>query len=515
MDAWVAGTEVATGAAMNGALISIAVLQVVAVVIGLVRGKVLSHLLGPAHFGVVSTIDQIVVMLVNLGSFSLTFTAGKFISRSHSVSHERFEATSAGILRGLFGLSVLTTLLASAMLWVDPGVFGADLQRYHYFIQIALLSIPAVMLHMLVIGTLAAAQRPVAAAGLSLFVAFVLAVVAAVGVKVSGLSGLYVATAVMGTTTLIGSIAYMRYTLRIRIFRLPVRLIDELRRHPQIVSFSLYIYVAQATISVAMLATRYVVLSRLGEVSAGLLQASLSIALTVGAVLTPMTAFYLMPLVNRRSPAREKAQAANDFAANMLILLFLGALPVVLFPRVLIGLMYTGAFAGAAATIFVFVLWQCIFQIANVYQQLLIGLDDVFFMAISATLSFGIVAGLMPVLVPRAGLAGAAIALCVGMVLYGLLAAIRLRSRFGLQIPARVATRAAFVGVSVLGAGLIFGTETERSISGLGLRVGYLGFMTAVLWFSLRHSERELITSAPATLRRLWRSRERAPSAAP
>lgn len=489
-------------------LLSIGVLQVLTILVGLLRAKGLAVLLGPAHFGVVGTIDQVVLTLVSLGGFSLTFTAVKFISRSHSMGQEPFQRTAASFLRAVGILAILTALVASAALAWNPGIFGADLARHHFVLQLALLGIPGLMLTILFVNTLAAAQRPAAAAGLNLLVASGLVVAAIVGVMLHGLIGLYVASVMFGVTALLACIVYLRRSLGIRLMGTSINLVRELRQSPEIISYSAYIYVVAAAYSLTLLATRYVVFSHLGEAPAGLLQASLSIALAVGAVLNPMSNLYLTPLVNRQISVTGKAHATHDFASKMLGLLLLGSLAAVLFPRLLVSVLYTRAFAAATASVFLFVLWQCIYQIVNVYQQLLIGLDDVLFMAVAATLGFGTAALLTPFLVPRLGLGGAALALALGMALYGGIAVARLRLRHRVAVPGRVFTRGLLVVSTVAIAGWLFGGGIgELSPRGL-LSRGVFGLTAiALFWVLLDADERRDVRRVPGWLRERLRVR--------
>lgn len=492
---------------MNTTLLMIGALQAVTIIVGLLKGKALSIILGPAEFGVMSTVDQVVVVLISLGSLSLPFTATKFMSRSHSIGAERFEATTASFLRALAILSVLTAAAGLAAVGLEPQFLGSDLLPHTGVLRLAILGIPPAVMHALVINTFAAAQRPIAAACVGFGLALVLAIAAIGGVSMNGLVGLYAGTSIVAFLTLIVNVSYMSHSTGVRIFGPHTDILSELRENSDVLSHAAYIYVAQATIAMAMLVSRYVVLSRLGATSVGLLQSSLSIALTVGAVLAPMSAFYLMPFVNRQMAGVRKISAANTFASKMLLLLFCGGLPVVLFPGLLVSILFSHAFAGAAATLFVFVVWQLIFQVANIYQQVLIGLDDVGFMSISATTGFGVAAGLMYFLVPMLGLGGVGVGLATGMLLYGVAGTIRLNRRHGLMVSRTVAFRAVLVCGVLLAAGLLFRVSSELTLPGMSLRVGYAVTVTGMLWLSLGSGEREVITRARSKLGALWRAR--------
>jgi hypothetical protein len=80
---------------MSRVLFSIGIVQVLVILVNLARSKILSLLLGPAGFGVVSTIDQVVLTTVNLAAGSFPFTALKVMARSHSEGEEPFRRTFA------------------------------------------------------------------------------------------------------------------------------------------------------------------------------------------------------------------------------------------------------------------------------------------------------------------------------------------------------------------------------------------------------------------------------------
>jgi antigen flippase len=475
---------------MSRVLFSIGVVQVLVILVNLARSKILSLLLGPAGFGIVSTIDQVVLTTVNLAAMSFTFTALKFMARSHSQGEEPFRHTFAAFLRILGSLAGSAVAVVSGLLVIQPGVFGADLVPYRGLMHIAVLSVPAVMLNILFVNTLAAAQRPMASAVLTLWVTLALAVATVVGAVGRGIGGLYVATVVAGVLTTGGTLVYLRRTLRLGMTVQPVSLMHELRRSPEIVRFSLYLYTVMAAYSLTMLGTRYFVFSRLGEAEAGLFQAVMSVALTVGAALGPMSNVYLAPLVNRRMPVEEKLVIANDFARKMIVILLLVSLPVILFPRLILTVLFSQAFAPAAGALFVFVLWQCLYHVVNVYQQLLIGLDDVVWCAFTALVAFGTAAAVFPTLIPRLGLSGAPAALGIGYALGGLVVAARLRVRFDAAIaPAVWRHLAVCLGVISI-AGMLLDPTTEWTPYGVAMRALCGLAAVPLLWSFLSEGDR-------------------------
>ncbi len=476
---------------MSRAMYSIGLVQVLVVLVSLVRSKTLSVFLGPAGFGVVSTIDQVVVTVVSLSSLSLPFTALKFMARSHSEGEERFRQTYSAFLRVLGSLALGATLIASGLLLWWPEVFGPDLAQYSGFLHIALLTVPAFMLNILFVNTLAAAQRPSASAILSLVVGFTLAAAAITGALTHGIDGLYIAVLSAGVVTTIGSALHVRRSLHLGAATQQAGLLQELRRSPGIARVSALLWVMMSAYALTMLGARYFVFSRMGEADAGLLQALMSLALTVSAVLTPMNNLYLTPLVNRALPVHEKARAADDFARRMVLVLLAASLPLVLFPGLTLTLLFSSRFTPCAPALFVFILWQSLYQIVNIYQQLLIGLDDVAFVTWTAASAYAVTAALFPVLIPQSGLTGAALALATGVAIVGIAAATRLRTRFATGVARGIWVRIGLCLGAITAAGLLFRGSDELTPGGIGGRLAFAVGALALAWAALTREERD------------------------
>ena len=229
---------------MSRVLVSIGAVQLLIMFVALVRAKVLSVLLGPSGFGVVSTIDQATQTAMQLAHLSLPFTALKFMSRRHSDGHDPFERTYASFFRALLGVALVAVVVLEALLWWRPGVFGSELVAYRRYFAIAFLGIPSLMLIVLLINTLAAAQRGAAGALTNLAVTAVAAGATIVGVLLGGFGGLYVASVTSSIVTTACVVWYLRRSLGVSITAHGARLRDELRNSPEIVSYSFYVYVA-------------------------------------------------------------------------------------------------------------------------------------------------------------------------------------------------------------------------------------------------------------------------------
>jgi O-antigen/teichoic acid export membrane protein len=480
---------------MSRMLVSIGAIQLLIMFVALVRAKVLSVLLGPSGFGVVSTIDQATQTAMQLAHLSLPFTALKFMSRRHSDGHDPFERTYASFFRALLGVALVAVLVLEALLWWRPAVFGAELVAYRRYFAIAFLGIPALMLNVLLINTLAAAQRGAAGALTNLVIGAVAATAAIVGVLLGGFGGLYVAGVSSSVVVTAGVVWHLRRSLGVSVTAHGARLRDELRDSPEIVSYSFYVYVAVGVYLVAVLVTRFFVFDALGPAGAGWLQALLSIALTVGAVMTPMSGLYLAPLLNRQMPVAAKLGVANDFAAKIAPLFLLGGVGVSLFPGLALTVLFSHKFAGAAGVLFLFVVWQCLHHLVNVYLQLLIGLDDVRFYALLNCVAYAGAALVFRPLIAAYGLGGAAIALAVASVINAIGSATRLALRYHARIGSVVLVRGGASVAAIIGAGALFRGSAELSPSGISLRVAYLAAVSLLLWMTMSAAERAWLRS--------------------
>jgi antigen flippase len=493
---------------MSRVLLSIGAVQIVIMLVALVRAKVLSVLLGPAGYGVASTIDQTVLSTMQLAHLSLPFTAMKFMARRHSDGHDAFERTYATFFRALSLLALIAVGAVSALLVWKPGLFGNDLVAYRPILFIAILGVPAAMLNILFVNTLASAQRGASSAMVNMCVLAALALAAIVGVQANGIAGLYVATAIAGVVTTVGTVWYLRRTLGVHVTARTNGLVRELRASPEIVTYALMIYAAMSAYSLTMLAIRYFAFNTLGATAAGLLQAALGIALTAGAVVTPMNGLFLTPYLNRQLPLEEKARAANDFAGKVLALFVIGGVVVALFPTTVISLLFSSRFTAVAATLFLFVIWQCLYQFANVYLQLLIGLDDVAYASAATFFAYGVTALFFHVLIARFGIAGVALSLCLTVLVQLLAMLARLRVRFAVGIASRVWVRTAYAVAVIAGAGTLIsrgapagGFASELGLRGFAIRLLYAGLAVAMMALLLDPSERALVAGLARRIR--------------
>lgn len=475
---------------MRRVVILIGLLQVVITLVSLCRAKVLAVLLSPSGIGVVSTIDQLMMTIVQVGGLGLPVAALKYMSQAHSEGERQFQASAVVFWRAGAVLAIAAALITFGVARVQPQWLGGDLASYRSLLEIATLSIPPLLLTIMTANVFASGQRPISALAFSLATTFGLTVAAIIGVALNGMTGLYIGTAIFGLAGVIAGAVLLKRVYHLS--WLPSDRSAAPRLGAAVFATSAGIYVATAVISISQFTVRYVVFNRLGAAPAGLLQSAMSIALTVGAVLAPISNLHLAPILNRHAPAQLRAQTADNFAERMILLLLLAALPIVLLPHVVLQILYTSAFFPAAEALLLLVIWQCIFQVAYVYQQLLFALDDTLSITVLSFICFGGVAAMVMVLVPIMGLSGAPAALIVGTTAYGVALAMRLRFRHRIAISRAVVLRAGWVLLMLLAAGLVTRDIKELSFSGMAARLGIAMAVFGLTWMTFLRNGPEM-----------------------
>lgn len=490
----------------RNSLILIGAAQVLILLVGLGRAKALAVLAGPSGLGVIATIDQLIVTLTQFGALGLPYTALKFMSAAHSRSADAFRGAYAAYMRVMIVLALATALGVFVLFSLRPGVFGAEAARYGSEIQFALLGVAPIMVTFLLAQTFAAAQKPVQAALFNLASVGALAVAAVAGLIMTNLAGLYAATAATGFVIAAGAIIYLQKAENLSLFSAGASIRRELASDPNVVNTAMSVYVTLVGYAACLLVVRYALFDTVGEAATGLLQSALAAALSFGAVISAMVNLSLAPALNRDGSDAAKIATANVFAGKILLLLFLGAIPVALFPRTVLTLLYTGEFAPAAMALTLCIVWQCSHQIMAVYQQLLVGLNQVRYMAFCAVAGFALSGALAFILVPAMGLSAGPVALIAGAVANMALTFARLASVNRFRAPWRLTLRAGFVVAAVLGAGFLFSLDSEWTFTGLALRAAYGVAACGALWFLMEGGERALILSATKSLLGLTRS---------
>ena len=459
--------------------------QSLGIVINVIRAKIFAVLLGPAGFGVVATIDQLVMSIVQISNLSLPFTALKFLSHSHSLGEAPFKRLFAAFFKAMLLLALFAMIVTLIAIPAGLDRFDTQLAAFREPVTIALLGIPATMMLMFLVNVLAARQASVQSVLLTVVSGAVILVAGTVGCVLGGITGIYIATVLASTTLTLAVVIFFHSKFKLPIWANTSGVWSELFSNSKIVGITIWIYFAVASAAIQLLLARYAAITHVGAEAAGMLQACLAVALSIGAILGPANSLYLTPYVNRNLPITEKIGAADRFLPRLILLYCLGGLLVLLFPKLVLTLLFSEHFTPAAVILPWFVAWQCLYQITNVYQQLLIGLDDAWGYATVTAVGNLIAATLSLLLVERYGLFGIAIGFFVGVLITALLTAIRLRSRHKLSVPKSAIALTAFsiVGFSVVVA--IGQLTAEISFAGLVARILTASVFLVALWLAL------------------------------
>lgn len=483
-------------------IFSIGFLQAVTIIINAVRTKIFAVLLGPSGFGVVATIDQFVLSVCHFSNLSLPFTALRFLSRSHSISEEQFQKSYAGFIKAIASLGLLATLIL--LLYLPPNLarFDPQLAKYRTPVSIALLGIPATMLLVFLVHVWAARQKAIQSVLLTTISAGVIALFGSVGCFLGGISGVYLAIVPASFALVVALVIYARLKMDLPL-HVPAKSAEgKIRINPEIINTAMANYIAVCFYSGFLLLARYLSITRLSEEAAGLLQAGLAISLSIGAVLGPANILYLAPYLNRVMPVEAKMQSVDKFLPRVLVLYCLGALPVLLFPELTLRILFSGQFIDAVGILRILLVWQCLFQVASVYQQLLIGLNDVKVYCVITSVGYGGGAALCLWLIGTLGLTGIAIAFAVSALFITCSAAVRLRLKHGCVLPRSLSLFGVFAVLSFIGTIALGRWAGEMTPSGFIARLIFTALFMAGLWLVLPKTLRfELFDSIIARMR--------------
>lgn len=408
-------------------IILIGLLQILTILIQVVRAKVISVELGPAGLGLVGLTDQLITLVAMVCALSLPTVVVRVMSRSYG--RPEFARQYASFLQAIILVSVVGCSALGLTLFIRPSMFGSTVAAYSNEFAIALANVPLFALGLFLPNVLAANMRPVGAAGLSFSVVAVATLAAGIGLIWGGVLEIYIAQAVTSAVLLIGALAYFRRTLHLPLNAPGASLIGEIRARPDIIPTAIAIYASLVGTAASLMAVRYVTAHSLGIEVGGWLQAILSMVLAVNAVLVAMAARYLGPELNRPTSLPEKFASFDLFRRRQLIMLVAMSIPLVIFAKLALVILFSSKFTAAAAWLPAFLVWQLVVIQTNVQMQLLFALDELWIVTIKSVASCLLSIFLCAILIPQFGLSGAAAAMLAGAVLAFLIGALRLHRR--------------------------------------------------------------------------------------
>lgn len=488
-------------AGLVGLVLALGASQVLGSLLNLARAKSVAVLLGPAGIGIVSVVDQLGQVAVFTASLALPHAGVKYLSRAHSESRPalvgRYHLFTQTVLATSVGLASLAALVT--VTW--PGVWGEDLAPHAGLIALALVAAPLTALFYLQVNVFAALQRPRLASLALLAGAGMTAVGAVAGLLAAGLPGLYAGHLAASALVVVAILGYLARRCGLPVPPGAWPAWGEWRRHPDVLRFCGMTYLVSVGEPAALLAVRYALLQDGDLTQLGLFQSAYALASYLGLLLLQSNGFYLTPLLNRHAPADEKIGRALEFQRHLALCATAVAVPLALFPEPAIALLFSSAFAAAAAYLALFVASQVMLVLGRVFQALLIGLDDVrTFLLVNVGAQVAL-AALAWLLAPALGLWGVALAALVAHAGVFVAFLARLMTRHGARLPTRSAAVVGYGLALLAGAGWL-GREPITSHETVAARLLFCLAATASLALFLTREERGALLVASS---RLWR----------
>jgi len=470
-------------------------LQIGVLFVMLCRSKLLAVLLRPEGIGIVSMLDQLVQFVTQVSAFSLIAAPTRFIARAVVEGRDALVSMYQALLKILLLTLVGGAAITLMLLVLAPQVLGTRLTAYVGGAAVAIVGAPLAGLSMFY-ANVAAATKGYRVTSLYLFAAAAMSLAAAyVGVRTRGIVGLYYGNLVASAVCVTALIWYLHSVLPLRFHVRGFRLFSQLEQHRDILAYCGTSYVLTFAQPLAFLIVRSLALDHLGSTQAGYFHAAFAVSSLSSMVLVQAIRVYLEPQVNRTKDDRLKIAAANDFQRTFAILVLLGTLPLVLFPREIIALLFSPAFTPVSGFLFIFVIADCMFLCAQVYGTVVMAVDDFrgFFLAQIA--GYILLAVLAALLTPRFGVAGLAWSFVVsrGAVFGLMLGVLALRHR--LFMSARLGAVLLYALAAVLGSAMVFGDRPVTTAAVAAIRIAvFAAIALGTLRFLARDERAWLLT---------------------
>ncbi len=474
-------------------ILSIGTIQIIAIAIQFVRSKIVAVTLGPAGVGVVSTIDQTVQFVAFATALSIPLASVKFLSKAHSEGHEQFKRCYAGFLHLLALLAVAGTALAIGLVFLRPQTFGAEVEKYQIYLLIALISVPTFVLGGFFTNVFASAQNYRISAALAVITNSATTIAVITGILAAGVLGLFIGGSLASVSVTLGIIIYLWKKFDLPFFADGKNSVKEIWQSPKIVSFTAMLYFGSVSYSLSLLVARYAILANFGEAETGLLQGALVLSTAIGMILNPANGLYLTPILNRNIERSEKLQHAAEFERKMTVILILVMLPVVMFPQLMLAILFSTKFAAVGSLVFLFISGQFITQLAGIHQSLLIGLDDMKSYTVIVTggqIGFAVLAWF---LAPYYGIKGIALASIISGLTIFSLTFIRLKFKHGFSVPRGLSLLITYSLSVLLLTGWVCSQTNEWSIAASVVKLTFFAFFALSLLFLLSKEERLVI----------------------
>jgi O-antigen/teichoic acid export membrane protein len=478
---------------MLKAILAIGGIQGIAIAIQFARTKVVAVLLGPEGVGVVSTIDQIVQFAAFAVALSLPLASVKFLSKAHSDGYEAFKQSYAGFFRLLAGIALAGTAITATLVFLRPEVLGTGVAKYQTYVVIGLLSMPAIILGGFFTNVFASAQKYRTSAALAVITNAATSLAVVVGILTAGILGVFVGGTFAGLILTLGIIIFLWKRMDLPFFSHGVHILSEIKRSPNIISFAAMLYLGSVSYSLSLLVARYAVLSNYGEAQAGLLQGAIVLSVAIGMVLNPANGLYLTPIMNRDIDKDEKMKAAVEFQRKMVMILSLVSLPVVMFPQLMLTILFSSKFTSVGHIVFLFIGAQMITQLSGVHQAFLIGVDDLKAYAVISTIGQLGFASLAWLLAPAYGIYGIAVGSVVSASAIFFATLLRLKLKHGFWPPRNLRWLIASAVSILFVAGFSSGLTAEANLQSVVAKCMFFAICIVGMFLFLDSDERSAL----------------------
>jgi PST family polysaccharide transporter len=467
-------------------LLTIGALQLAAMVVMLVRTKLLAVLLGPEGVGVMAVVDKLLALFAQAVSLSLPFAALRFLPEPWRRDRTACYASFRAMAFTLLALSALAGLGGAWLSGWHAAIWGVQLSAYPATLVAAFLSLPALALWPLIQNAYAGTLRHHESMVFLVGHAVVLTLTAAVGAFMGSLAVLYLCYAAAAW------LLFMPALLRVvRPMRpeggLPFSGWRSLLPETRVLRFSLALVGLTVLAPFAALYTHYWILDQQGAQAAGWMQAAIGISLAVRGVLSAGHQVYLTPHLNSGGSWADRMQWAGRFQHTWCLLAGLLVPPLLLGAEWAVRLLYAEAFAPATRFVALFVLTEVVGMLAGTYQGVIVAADRMRFHVAQNAAAQALLIAVAWLAIPRWGIGGAALAGLAAQVLLLLCTLAFLRVRMGLRPATRTLALMLYLVVALAFAGW-FGAQglemTRGSLANAAaiqalIVIGLLAFVSA------------------------------------
>ncbi len=409
--------------------------QALTLAAGFARWKIAALLIGPAGVGIVSVIDQLSQVALQLGSFNLPTVALRFLGAARDRGHAAFGRLQRQLLATTFAACLLVSLGVLAAFRLRPSLIGDDLLPYAAALTFALLTVPVTGVTNLSRSVLASLDRHRAAAVATLVTTVFITGATYAGLRTDGIAGLYGATLI---ATAMGAVGFRWLSVRGTPREVTASAAPDkqpvwglLREHPDILRYSLTLYAVGVAVPLTFSVIRALVLKIYGADEAGYLAAVYTVATGARTVFGQTSMQSLTPRASRDAPKALRAAEVASHLRMLAVAMLIVGLPVCLFPLPVLQAVFSPKFAIAAQFLGLILIGELVMAYGSAYRVLLLGFGDLWgyfttTLAAPATLALGALWA-----VPKFGIPGAGF-VQVGAALLGLMLGIaRLRTRHG------------------------------------------------------------------------------------